>query len=103
MLIGGSSLASGRTEHRLAPRSCARLRCTKCDKKIVRFDNNVRWSSKVDYIFVRNYNTYPEKLKEGLESAQGFASYACQCQWISVDETTKVEEIGHLKWHCGGH
>ena len=69
VLIGGSSLASGRTEHRLAPMSCEKLRCTQCDKKIVRFDKNVRWSAKVDYIFVRNYNTYPEKLKEGLENA----------------------------------
>jgi hypothetical protein len=77
LLIGGSSLASGWTEHRMAPKSCSKLRCTQCDKKIVRFDNNVRWSPKVDYIFVRNYNTQPEKLKEGLEKADGFTSYAC--------------------------
>ena len=79
MLIGGTSLANGRTEHSLAPKSCAKLRCTQCDKKIVRFENDMRWSQKVDYIFVRNYNTYPEKLKEGLEKAEGFTSYACQC------------------------
>lgn len=103
LLIGGSSLASGWTEHRMAPKSCAKLRCLQCDKKIVRFDNNVRWSSKVDYIFVRNYNTYPEKLKDGLEKADGYASYACQCKWISVNEQTKLEDLDHLKWHCAGH
>lgn len=77
LFIGGSELASGWTEHRLASKSCAKLRCKQCDKKIVRFDHDVRWSAKVDYIFVRNYNTYPEKLKQGLEKAKGFASYAC--------------------------
>jgi len=28
LLIGGSALANGWTEHRLAPKSCSKLRCT---------------------------------------------------------------------------
>jgi len=88
----------------MAAKSCSKLRCTKCDKKIVRFEDDVRWAESVDYIFVRNYNTYPEKLREGLDNAPGFSSYACQCQWISLEETKRVEsDFDHIKWHCGGH
>lgn len=59
LFLGGSSLADGKTQSSLKPMSCAKLRCSACDKKIVRFNGDVKWSGTVDYIFVRNYNTLP--------------------------------------------
>ena len=63
LFIGGASLEDGLTESSFRPMSCCMLRCSACDKKIVRFNDNVKWTKTVDYIFVRNYNTYPEKLR----------------------------------------
>ena len=76
-MVGGCDLDDGLSESSFAPRSCSKLRCSKCDKKVVRFSDNVRWSAKVDYIFVRNYNTQPQKLREGTEHAVGYTAYAC--------------------------
>ena len=87
----------------LEPFSCSKLRCFACDKKIVRFSGDVAWKESVDYIFVRNFNTQPEKLEEGVQKEMGSSAYACQCQWLSVKEMTKVESLSHLQWHCGGH
>jgi len=90
--------------------SCDKLRCSECNKRIVRFADNVKWNDEVvDYIYVRNYNTYPEKLREGCTSAPGYACYACQCKWVSVCEAKqKVEEVRsedgeRINWHCAGH
>lgn len=91
------------TQSSLKPLSCSKLRCTACDKKVVRFAEDVKWKATVDYIFVRNYNTQPEKLREGVEHAAGFSSYACQCKFIAVNEQAKVEGFAQLAWHCGGH
>ena len=83
--------------------SCSRLRCRDCDKQVIRFSNDVKWGDHVDYIFVRNYNTLPEKLKGGLVRAPGYAAYACQCKFIALDDAEKkVDDIG-FKWHCRGH
>ena len=85
--------------------SCSTLRCRDCDKKVVRFWDNVKWAEHVDYIFVRNYNTSVDRLREGTVPAPGFACYACQCKWVSTDEPSKkVEDFdNNLKWHCRGH
>ena len=61
----------------MEPMSCSALRCRDCDKRVIRYSHDVRWGENVDYIFVRNYNTLPEKLKEGLVAANGYAAYAC--------------------------
>ena len=104
IFVGGSSLANGQTSSSMAPVSCDKLRCGDCAKRIVRFAEDCRWNTSiVDYLFVRNFNTSPDKLRDGLETAPGFAAYACQCQFISVDGTKKIEEYSHLKWHCAGH
>ena len=66
LFVGGAALKDGQTEGSLAPMSCNALRCMECDKRVHRYSNNVKWADHVDYIFVRNYNTLPEKLKEGL-------------------------------------
>lgn len=92
------------TESSLRPASCNRLRCSKCDKKIVRFADDVKWAEHVDYIFVRNFNTNLGKLREGTVKAQGWAAYACQCSWVSVNQQAKTESLPNCpRWHCGGH
>lgn len=60
-----------------------------CDKRVVRFSDNVKWSASVDYLFVRNFNTSVDRLREGVEPAPGFACYACQCQFVSLDDASK--------------
>lgn len=104
MFVGGSQLQEGMTESSLRPASCNRLRCSKCDKKVVRFGDDVRWAPSVDYIFVRNYNTNSAKLREGTQKAAGFAAYACQCVFVSANAQTKVDNLPEKpRWHCGGH
>ena len=64
----------------------------------------MRWADSVDYMFVRNFNTSVNRLREGVVPADGYSCYACQCQFISVNEPSKrVEEFQHLRWHCRGH
>ena len=103
LFIGGSDLPDGHTPNSFSPKCCCMLRCSQCDKRVVRFADDVKWKANVDYIFVRNYNTFVEKLREGVESAPGFSCYACQCQWVSVNETKRVDDFAHLRWHCRGH
>ena len=71
----------------------------------MRFEDNVKWKDSVDYLFVRNFNTNPEKLRLGAEPAQGYAAYACQCKWVSINEdiVNLEERYPDLKWHCRGH
>ena len=75
-----------------------------CDKRVIRYSQNCKWSDRVDYIFVRNYNTLPDKLKEGLTPAAGYAAYACQCKYIALnDAEKKLDDCADLRWHCRGH
>ena len=103
LFIGGSSLKDGMTQGSVAPMSCSALRCMDCDKRVIRYADNCKWAEHVDYIFVRNYNTLPEKLKGGLEPAPGFAAYACQCKFIALADPAKKVEDTPFKWHCRGH
>jgi len=89
LFIGGSALLDGQTNSRFQPMSCDALRCSSCDKKVVRFSDNVKWADHVDYMFVRNFNTSVHRLREGVIAALGFSCYACQCQWLSIDEASK--------------
>jgi hypothetical protein len=86
----------------MKPASCSKLRCTKCDKRVVRFSDDVRWKASVDYLFVRNHNTNVSALREGTQGEAGSSAYACQCHWLSVSAQTRVESLVH-HWHCGGH
>ena len=79
LCIGGSSLPDGQTNTSFEPMCCEALRCSACDKKVVRFSDNVKWADSVDYIFVRNFNTSVNRLREGVVAAPGFSCFACQC------------------------
>ena len=104
LFIGGKALKDGLTQSSMEPRSCDVLRCRDCDKRVIRYSNDCKWGEQVDYIFVRNYNTLPEKLQEGLVSAKGYAAYACQCKFVSLeDDFVKVEDLPNFNWHCRGH
>lgn len=59
--MGGSSLADGLTQSSLNPRSCNKLRCIDCDKKVVKYPD-CKWKSTVDYLFVRNHLTNLKEL-----------------------------------------
>ena len=95
--LGGSALQDGQTMSSLQPRSCTKLRCINCDKRVLRYVNN-KWKASVDYLFVRNHNTNPKELvkvrllvfnkKQGTEAAVGYACYACQCKFVSLNEQT---------------
>lgn len=45
----------------MQPRSCDKLRCYNCDKKVLRYTDH-KWKATVDYLFVRNHNTNPKEL-----------------------------------------
>lgn len=60
VFIGGG-LEDGQSRGSLDPRSCDKLRCLNCDKRIVRY-TNAKWRTSVDYLFVRNHNTNPKEL-----------------------------------------
>jgi len=65
--------------------SCAtNLRCSKCDFKVMRFDDQ-RWSESVDYMFFRNFMGDIAKLRTKLQPQAGVAAHACQCSWCTVD------------------
>ena len=60
------------------------LRCSKCDFKVIRFDDQ-RWSESVDYMFFRNFMGDLAKLQTKLQPQAGVAAHACQCSWCTVD------------------
>lgn len=62
------------------------LRCAKCDWKVLRFDDH-EWAPAADYMFFRNSMPNLAKLREMLRRNEGICAYACQCDWVSVDET----------------
>lgn len=74
--MGGTNLTEGLTQSSVNPRACNRLRCLDCDKKVLMFGGK-KWTSNVDYLFVRNYNTNPKELIKGLEPENGTTAYAC--------------------------
>ena len=79
--------------------SCEALRCAACDKKVVRFADDVKWADYVDYMFVRNFNTSINRLREGVVPASGFSCYACQC---SGSPLTSPQSVSTNCSSCAG-
>jgi hypothetical protein len=65
-------------------RSRGSLRCSKCDFRVLRFEDQ-KWSSQVDYMFFRNYMPNVAKLQAQLLPQDGVAAHACQCSWCTID------------------
>lgn len=59
-------------------------RCSKCDFKVLRFDD-LSWASDVDYMFFRNYMPNVGKLQHKLKVADSRCAFACQCTWVTAD------------------
>eukprot|EP00658_Telonema_sp_P-2_P085915 TRINITY_DN9903_c0_g1_i1.p1 TRINITY_DN9903_c0_g1~~TRINITY_DN9903_c0_g1_i1.p1 ORF type:complete len:213 (+),score=24.94 TRINITY_DN9903_c0_g1_i1:146-784(+) len=98
---------------------CDKLRCNRCDLKVVRFQGYA-WSLGTDYLFMR-YN-YPDwdKLCTNLMPRKASQAYGCGCAWRSVDEVVDItpnlseewrtKTAGKSAWHqqdgwwlCAGH
>eukprot|EP00965_Chrysotila_dentata_P152999 5056691-Pleurochrysis_carterae.AAC.2 len=72
-----------------------RYRCSKCDFKVLEFEDNV-WDSTVDYMFFRNYVPNCEKLSTKLKPKEGKSALACQCAWASIESF--VGKVPHDYW-----
>jgi hypothetical protein len=103
IILGPSDMEIGLSTA-LQERCCGMLRCTKCDFRVLSFDD-AYWSPKVDYLFFRNVMPDKEKLRKKLTKKGGTRAYACQCGWFSVMEGAEYLTFGAngLNWVCSGH
>ncbi|KAI9357674.1 retinal maintenance-domain-containing protein [Zopfochytrium polystomum] len=86
-------------------RTCDMIRCLSCDFRCLKFPNAM-WTTRVDYMFFRNYVPDERKLASGLERKDGYQAYCCQCSWVSVNALARVNALPNcdkFKWVCGGH
>jgi hypothetical protein len=104
LFIGGAGQARGRNGSLVGQVLCCdSLRCTKCDFKVIWFENR-SWKDDVDYLFFRNNYPTDSKLMPKLFMDQGRRSYCCQCSWRTASDHTVVDSFsGDLRWVCGGH
>eukprot|EP00899_Mesostigma_viride_P015831 jgi/Mesvir1/24249/Mv10953-RA.1 len=102
VFIGPVSMKLGRTTGLTAVRCCDKLRCTKCDFRVLNFDGK-EWFEDVEYLFFRNCIPDEEKLSKKLRVQPGVRAMACQCTWASVKETTEIGFSSNIRWVCGGH
>lgn len=82
-------------------RVCSNLRCNECDFTVVQFPGK-KWDSTADYMFFRENTPNEAKLRAKMEVVSGFAAYACQCKWLSINSLTRVDQC-RVKWSCAGH
>lgn len=104
LFIGGAGSARGRNGSLVGcVLGCDTLRCTKCDFKVIWYENRA-WKGDVDYLFFRNNYPTESKLLPKLSSSTGSRAYCCQCSWRSTSDQTVVDSFsGDLRWVCGGH
>ena len=67
--------------------TCPAMLCTKCDHDVF-FKIGYKWSTKVDYIFVRNFGGVNEKLQQELIHDEKTTAYCCQCCWQNIASET---------------
>jgi hypothetical protein len=83
-------------------RACSKLRCTKCDFAVARFDG-FEWKANVDYLFFRNNHPETAKLKTCLKLHHGSVAYCCQCSWTTA-AINSVTPVGRdVRWVCSQH
>jgi hypothetical protein len=103
--IGGSKWPLGCAPTCAVDNRCSNIRCTKCDFKVVSFDDYA-WSNAVTYLFLRNNVPDFTKLVPMLISAKGCCAYACQCSSKTANNSaleTLGEQSDVQQWTCGGH
>lgn len=93
MAIGGTSY-----DHRLPE-----LECRSCNFAVLRF-SGCAWTDDVTYMHFRNFNGHSlhlDRLREKLIVRPGFAAYACQCAWQSVEAFKPLEWVTKPGTHGG--
>lgn len=100
VFIGGSNLEGGLTQSSLQPKSCDRLRCNDCDKRVIRFPNYT-WKPLIDSTFLATQSYNPLNLQKGLDHNPGYSAYACHCKQISIIEVSS-REVDNMNWQCAG-
>ena len=61
LFLGGSSLQGGLTNSSIHPMSCIKLKCTECDKRVIRF-LDMQWKQSVDMPFLQENSPNPLNL-----------------------------------------
>ena len=64
--------------------TATRMRCSKCDHKVLRFVDK-QWAADADYMFFRNFMPNVDKLSAKLKPKDGYCAFSCQCQWTTVE------------------
>ncbi|CAG9322922.1 unnamed protein product [Blepharisma stoltei] len=99
LCIGGSNLEVGICFSSASLKCCNKMRCTKCDLSVKRYQNKI-WKDGCNYLFFRNNYSRDDMLQPALADANGFCAYFCQCQWRNVNEPVVLRDN---QWVCGGH
>lgn len=84
---GKSRVVSSRPDH-----AFVNLHCLSCDHEVLRVEG-CEWSSKVEYMFLRNYYPNVPRLMPQLIEAPGMAAYCCQCSWRSCAAAVPITEV----------
>jgi len=84
---GKSRVMSSRPDH-----AFVNLHCLSCDHEVLRVEG-CEWSSKVEYMFLRNYYPDVPRLMPQLVEAPGMAAYCCQCSWRSCAAAVPITEV----------
>ncbi|MEW5299128.1 MAG: hypothetical protein WDW38_005022 [Sanguina aurantia] len=103
LFLGGTEHERGRNGSALGTLTCCNsMRCTKCDFKVISFDDQ-QWEGAADYLFFRNNYPTTEKLETMLTRLSSSVAYCCQCSWIATAQDVKVDYASELRWVCAGH
>ncbi len=106
LFLGGAGARRGRNGADIGVvRCCDALRCTKCDFKVIAFQQQ-GWRAGAEYLFFRNNYPTEAKLAPMLEPQPRACAYCCQCSWRTAtgSEGERVDSYASdLRWICGGH
>jgi len=108
VFLGGTKVQRGRNGTTIGVLMCCdAMRCTKCDFRVISFDN-VCWEPDVDYLFFRNNYPTETKLAPKLRHSATSCAYCCQCSWHTATggepDVHRVDAYaGELRWVCSGH
>uniref|UniRef100_A0A061SDC5 Cilia- and flagella-associated protein 418 n=1 Tax=Tetraselmis sp. GSL018 TaxID=582737 RepID=A0A061SDC5_9CHLO len=81
---------------------CDKMRCTRCDLKVICFPGK-SWKQEVDYMFLRNCYPDESKLSGKLRKCEESMAYSCQCSWLNCTEARRLGISDDIRWVCAGH
>lgn len=100
ILLGGSGCTLGPTPSKMRRVVNDKLRCTKCNRDVIRL-SGVKWTQSVHYMQFREVFPNQRKLRDMTVAASDFAAYCCQCSWVAVDSIKTPNQAGsgtHISW-----